>query len=189
MASSIKDLLAMENSDFMRMSTKELKQAVQIMASAGNKRLVRFQRRGETTPATRAVYDSGGKFSTAGKNINQLRAEYSRVRSFLSSPTGTSAGWNKVVRNTIKSLKSNYNINITHDQFNSFWKLYDQLSEIDPTIKIAQFKYDVLRDISETMIDESGEINIDAMQERIRELYEQEQELRSRSVNVSGYFE
>ena len=59
---SIDDILNMDIVDFNRLSEKDLKLVVGRMVSAVNKRLRRFEKKGISTPATRALMKSGGSF-------------------------------------------------------------------------------------------------------------------------------
>lgn len=103
---SVYDILHMSIDDFEKLGVKDLQKVVGRLVSAGNKRLRSFERAGESSPATRYILEkSGGMFTTKGKDLQGLRSEYKRAKGFLMSETGTRAGWNKVRKKTIKSLK------------------------------------------------------------------------------------
>lgn len=139
----------------MSMSRSDLADAVSKMASAGNKRLVRFKKKNITTPATAYIKKHGGKFSVAGKNVSELREEYLRVKGFLESETGTIKGyrrWESKVASTLEKSTAKYDVvinpktgekmkvkiesgidynSLTERQKRIFWKAYAKLEELD----------------------------------------------------------
>ena len=86
------ELLNLSSVEISKLKKPQLRKIVQTLASTSNKRLKRLQQKGISTPASRYVNKSG-KFSTKGKNINQLRAEYIRAKNFLQSKTSTLKGY------------------------------------------------------------------------------------------------
>ena len=82
---SISDILSMDNATFDSLGEKPLRMIVGRLVSAGNKRLRNFEKKQETSPAERYVMEHGGMFSTKGKNLNALRAEFKRAKDFLES--------------------------------------------------------------------------------------------------------
>ena len=73
---------------------QNLARIVTKLNSAANKRVTRLEKAGYNTPAMRAAkVDKGQRFSVAGKNLKQLRAEYIRVSNFLKSETSTKKGY------------------------------------------------------------------------------------------------
>lgn len=91
---SIGQLTRLHANTVNKMNTITLRAVVQKMASAANKRVKRIKSKGISTPATREA-ERVGKFSTKGKNINELRAEYKRIKAFLKSPSSTIKGYKK----------------------------------------------------------------------------------------------
>lgn len=161
---------------FNSLSQKELKGYTQILASAGNKRIKRAQEQGFTSPSIEAVLNKG-KFSTKDKNINQLRNEFMRAKRLLTSKTGTLSEFKKWRAANIESLKQS-GINITPDQFDTFWKSYEKLKKDSPELASKGLKYYLLSAIDE-MQKEAPEISVDEITEGINEnldfLYEEEQ--------------
>lgn len=88
------ELLNLSSVEISKLKKPQLRKIVQTLASTSNKRLKRLQQKGISTPASRYV-DKSGKFSTKGKNINQLRAEYIRAKNFLQSKTSTLKGYKR----------------------------------------------------------------------------------------------
>lgn len=114
---SINDLLNLDIVDFNSLTEKEMRKVVSRLRDAGNKKIKRLEKSGFDTPALRQVNRSGGLFSTKGKSLNQLRAEHSRIRSFMQSKTSTKTGFEKVRKETMKELEqSGVNFNLSEDR-------------------------------------------------------------------------
>lgn len=186
---SVKSILAMDNRTFNSLSKSDMRKVVGRLVSAGNKRLRSFEKAGESSPATRHVEQSGGAFSTRGKDLNGLRAEFMRAKGFLEAKTGTRAGWKKVRKETIAGLKKQ-GVEMTDSQFNAVWKAYEELKEMSPEVANRGLKYGVLRDIADQVRDTSKSADeiATALHDNLSQLYEEEME--SDYVDgVSGFFE
>lgn len=153
------DLVNMTPEQFNRMSKSELKAATQILASVGNKRLKRAQTAGFSSPSIEAVLTKG-KFSTKDKSFNQLRNEFMRAKQFLQSKTGTLSEMAKFKRESIEKLKAASGISITGDQFDRFWRAYEELKKKNPELAERGLKYEILKEI-ENKITEDPEIDVD----------------------------
>lgn len=187
---SIQDIIYMDIDTFNRLNTKDLRKVVGRLVSAGNKRLRSFERAGEKSPATRHIYNTGGAFSTKGKDLNALRSEYMRARNFLRSETGTRRGWKSVQKRTIEEL-SKQGVKLTLEQFNDMWETYEKLKEMSPEVATRGLKYNVLQDITTMLIDDKKtpeEIARD-MQKRLTHIYEEQAEAFNGIDGVSGFFE
>lgn len=181
-----KQLLDMPYDIFNKLSKPELRLIVNRLAGVANKR-VKTLNKHNYKAVTRSIMESGGKFTTRGKDINKLRAEYIRVKQFLQSKTSTVRGINKVQAETIKTLKSK-GINITKEDFNKFWETYERIKERDPRVAERALKYTALQDVAE-MINDGYSMDdiIDHMTKDLTAIYE-------RGVNdgftsVSDFFE
>lgn len=134
MNQDINKILNQSLESVMSMSRQELARETSKLVSAANKRLRRMEKRGISTPATAYIYEHGGKFSVAGKNLEQVREEYQRVKGFLESETSTFQGfrkWEKGLSNTLKERTGiDYN-SFTEDEKRLFWKAYSKLEELD----------------------------------------------------------
>lgn len=102
---SIQQLTRLRVKTVQRMTEKELRAVVTRLASAANKRVRRIEQKGITTPATRAAERSGGKFTAKGKNLNQLRNEYKRIKNFLRNETSTLKGYKKFAKRFERKLQ------------------------------------------------------------------------------------
>lgn len=102
---SIQQLTRLRPKTISRMSEPELRKVVTRLASAANKRIARIEAKGITTPATRGAEKSGGRFTSKGKDLNELRAEYIRVKSFLGEETSTISGYKKFAKRFEKKIE------------------------------------------------------------------------------------
>ena len=187
---SVQDILNMDIETFNKLNKTDLQKVVGRLVSAGNKRLRAFERKGESSPATRHVAKSGGKFSTKGKDLNALRAEYIRAKNFMQSKTGTLRGWKQVKKETIKGLKKQ-GVNMNESQFDDVWKAYEELKELSPEVANRGLKYSVLKDVADmvTDTDKSADEIVVAMHENLSHIYEEREELSNDIDGVSGFFE
>lgn len=170
-------IIDMTPEQFNKLSKQELKGYTQILASVGNKRLKRAQEVGFESPSIDAVLKKG-KFSTKDKNLNQLRNEFMRVKRFLTSRTGTIQEFNKFRRETIAALKEKEGITITKEQFDEFWRAYEQLKKDKPEVANKGLKYNILTQIDEMQRQKisMGEI-VEALKKDIDENYRKSQEM------------
>ena len=190
---SVNDILDMDIKEFNSLKESDLRKIVGRLVSAGNKRLRYFERNGEKSPATRYINKSGGPFSTKGKDLNALRAEYVRAKDFLQSKTGTMRGWKKVKNDTINTLKEKYKINMTDDQWDDVWETYEKLKEESPDIAERGQKYEVLEEIVDelTHTTKSAEEIAIEMHKKLDSIYEKKQAeggVLDGSSGVSGFF-
>lgn len=187
---TVQDILNMDINTFNKLNTSDLRKVVGRLVSAGNKRLRSFERAGESSPATRHVEKSGGAFSTRGKDLNALRAEYTRAKNFLQSKTGTRKGWKQVKKETIQGLKKQ-GVEMTDSIFNDVWKAYEDLKELSPEVANRGLKYSVLKDVADIVTD--GNKSVDeiamALHKNLSSIYEERAGLENGVDGVSGFFE
>ena len=188
---SIDDILNMDIVDFNRLSEKDLKLVVGRMVSAVNKRLRLFEKKGISTPATRALMKSGGVLSVKGKNANQLRKEYARARNFLNMETSTQKGYKKVQEKITDTLKQR-GVDIEPDELDELFEVWNDLIEIDPSVSLSKDKYTLMQDIANMPDNIDVSQKLEKAKERYTEIYEQQQEEFGKEVTlygVSGFFE
>lgn len=187
---SIQDIMNMDINTFNKLSTSDLRKVVGRLVSAGNKRLRSFERAGGSSPSTRYVEKSGGKFSTKGKDLNALRAEYTRAKTFMQSKTSTRRGWKKVKKETISGLKK-YGVEINESQFNDLWTAYEDLKELSPEVANRGLKYGVLKDIADMITDPDKTVDeiATALHDNLSQIYEEQVGLDNELNGVSGFFE
>ena len=187
---TIQDILNMDIDTFNKLNTSDMRKVVGRLVSAGNKRLRSFERAGESSPATRHVENSGGVFSTRGKDLNALRAEYTRAKNFLQSKTGNRRGWKEVKNETRQGVKK-HGVEMTDSQFNDVWKAYEKLKELSPEVANRGLKYAVLKDVADMVTDtnKSADEIAAALHENLSRIYEEQAGLNNGVDGVSGFFE
>ena len=187
---SVQDILNMDIKTFNKLNTSDLRKVVGRLVSAGNKRLRSFERAGESSPATRHVEKSGGAFSTKGKDLNELRAEYTRAKNFMQAKTGTRKGWKQVKKETIQGLKK-HGVEMSENQFEDVWKAYEDLKELSPEVANRGLKYSVLKDVADMVMDrnKSADEIATAIHENLSQIYEEQAGLNNGVSGVSGFFE
>lgn len=184
---SIDDIMNMDIQTFNKLNKSDLRKVVGRLVSAGNKRLRSFEKAGESSPATRHIERSGGAFSTKGKNVNELRAEYTRAKTFLQSKTSSRRGWKKVKKDTAETLKRQGVNGITPDKLDDVLKVYERLKEVDPFVATKNMKYRIMSDISEMTDGRNIDDVMTEMLDRIDDIYEEQQG--GANGGVSGFFE
>lgn len=187
---SVQDILNMDIETFNKLNTSDLRKVVGRLVSAGNKRLRSFERVGESSPATRHVAKSGGAFSTKGKDLNALRAEYTRAKNFMQAKTGTRKGWKQVKKETIQGLKK-HGVEMSENQFEDVWRAYEDLKEISPEVANRGLKYSVLKDVADMVTDTNKNADeiATAIHENLSQIYEEQARLDNGLDGVSGFFE
>lgn len=187
---SVNDILNMDINTFNKLSVSDLRKVVGRLVSAGNKRLRSFEKAGESSPATRHVEKSGGKFSTKGKDLNALRAEFTRAKNFLQAKTGTRKGWKQTKKEVISGLKKQ-GVEMSESQFNDVWQAYENLKELSPEVANRGLKYTVLKDIADMVTDreKSADEIATALHENLSRIYEDQEGMDNGLDGVSGFFE
>lgn len=134
---SINDLLNIDYDTINKMNREDLREVTNRLVSAGNKRLKRMETSGmgELSPAVQNLKEKGtSRFSTARKNLNELRNEFKKVSDFLKSATSsirktiTSAGFNKVRKATYRRIGVELGT-WTKAEEKNFWKTYRKFEE------------------------------------------------------------
>lgn len=186
---SVQDLLDMDIDEFNDLDRQKLSKVVSRLASASNKRLKMFEQKGIETQATKYAEWSGGKFSTKGKDLNALRSEFVRAKEFLKAKTSTITGYNEVKSRTQEELKR-AGVELTDDQYKDFWKAYERIKKVDPSVSDKKMKYLVLEELHNIM--ESGYMDEDNLVEtvlgRMEEIYER-YEGKQQKTDVSSFFD
>ena len=189
---SVNDILNMSEKRFNKLTEKELKLVVGRLVSAVNKRVRRFEKAGISTPATRSLEKSGGKLSVKGKSLNELRSEYARARNFMNMETSTRKGYEKVQKKISDTLRDR-GYDITPNELDDMFEVFNSLLESDPSISLSKDKYQLMQDIANMPDKLDLSEKVQKAKERYTELYEKEQqELNGQEVDlygVSGFFE
>ena len=193
---SVNQLVHLSATQIKGYDRNNLARIVTKLNSAANKRIVRLEKAGYNTPAMRAAkVDKGGRFSVAGKNLKQLRAEYIRVSGFLKSDTSTKKGYKSFLKK-IKKAFDDKGVKIggkggTDMQafIQKETKIYDWLKEKSPIIEESGYKYEAMMKISEYV--NQSNLSESAIKRRmskwVKEVYEEEQ--RKRNIDTSNFFD
>lgn len=178
-------LLNMDENQFNRLSEQEMRLAVRALSIETGKRVRELESIEDDfiSPALTRIRRSGGKISSSGKNLNQLRREFTRAAAFLKDQTSTVQSF-KHFRSDLEYELQKNGVPLTESQYKRFWKAYNELTEQHKDIEnIRSFKYEVMRDIIEQVdnganpdeIVENFEKEVDG-KTRLQELYEKHQE-------------
>ena len=131
---SYKYILENTPSDISTLSEKELRSRVRVLADVANKRMKRYEQsrregRAAYSYAYKKAVESGGRFYTGGKNLNDLRAEYKRVYKYLTSETSTQKGAKAVERRTQERL------GLSRDtDMRAYWERYEHAKSNYPQL-------------------------------------------------------
>ena len=187
---NIKDILEYNWDDIRKMKRSELARITSTLSSAANKRIKRFEKADETSPAYAQAMKTG-KFSVAGKNVNQLRAEFTRAKQFLESRTSTVRQWKVVQKETVNTLSS-MGVNIPKEDVKEVMKLYGKLkSEFPDLVASSDIYAPTIQQIYDRIQQgEQPDAIIDDMKSLMIEGYEQRERLNNEFDlgGVSGYF-
>lgn len=180
------ELLNLSGVEISKLKKSELRKIVQTLVSTSNKRLKRLQQKGISTPASRYA-EKSGKFSTKGKNMNQLRAEFIRLKEFLQAKTSTLRGYNRFKKDVQKKLLEK-GIKIKQENLENIFSIYEKMKDINPSVAERNLKYVTLEEINEMVTDGQSEDEIlSKLNENLSELYEKEMELETYD-SISDFF-
>ena len=193
---SVNDLVHLSATEIKGYDRDNLAKIVTKLDSAANKRLVRLEKAGYSTPAMRAAkIDNGQRFSVKGKNLKQLRAQYIQVSNFLKSETSTKKGYKRFLKNIQKAfndrgdkIDAKGDID-TQDFKQKETKIYDWLKEKSPIIEESGYKYEAMKIISDFVNQDN--LSESAIKKRmtkwIKKTYEEEQ--RRKYIDTSNFFD
>lgn len=185
---SVNDIISMSGADLSKLSLSDLRKVTGRLVSAGNKRIRRLEQAG-LTPSSLAKLDiSGGAFSTKGKDVNQLRAEFVRARQFLKNKTSTVSGYKKQLKDTEKRLQEK-GVNVEPGTAEKLLNLYSRLKETNPEVSTRALKYTALKTIANEIRLETGDSTEEILaniRDELRKQYEKNEDL---SEDVSEFFE
>ena len=212
---NINDLLNLDIRDVQKMTRNELAKAVSTLGSAANKRVKRQIEKDISSPAVRGFVRAGGLepvngefklakggyntkdmgngvtkvsalISVKGKNINQLRSEYVRAKTFLNAKTSTIKGFKQVQ----KEFETRIGGKLTTDEQKDFWSAYNKLSELEPNF-LKLFGSDRMQQYLRNEMTQNPGRETDALvkvgKDRLEEMYRQiEEEYNSKEGGING---
>ena len=134
-----KSILQFHKSQRYQEEVKKLKKELRRKASIANKRLERLERNDLTElPAYRQWRDYGGgiKFSSAGKDYNQLQAELARVDKFLNARTSLVREANKYMKEIASITNAKYDkVSDLPKVLNNFFQLSSKIEQYLRTVE------------------------------------------------------
>lgn len=157
-----KQILAMDEKQWLQLSEQEMRKATKILVDVAAKRVKRLEQQIPKLGASPALatVDRGGKFTTKGKNLNQLRQEFMRVKGFLKNYESTVKGFKKIKKQTAEKLKKG-GVIISPENESRMWNIYRKYAELDNRMNgDKDFKYNILREIAEYIDDDLGDDTI-----------------------------
>ena len=138
-----------------KLTESQLRTVVGRLVSAGNKRMRRMEASAmKGSEDAQFMFVQGGKmgtynqlkFSTVGKDKQQLLEEFKRARSFMKSETSSLSGQKRIRKKSLEGLRNaGVDIgNLSPANYDRFWKAYEKLKELNPKIAEKNFKYEIL---------------------------------------------
>lgn len=189
---SVDDIMNLPGEEFNKLNLSDMRKVVSRLVSAGNKRIRRLEKADLHPTVLDSLAKSGGKFSTKGKNLNQLRAEFVRAKQFLSKETSSVTGYKKVLKEISKKYAEK-GIKISAKGIEKMWSIYARLKDLNPTIAGKNMKYSVLNEISNYITTKPGvtvDDAINALKNITQQTYEKMEDERNRGEGgISGFFE
>lgn len=170
---STDSLLNMTLREFAGLAKTQLRQVVSRLADTANKRFVRVAGSKYESLAARKVMESGGKFTTRGKGLEELQAEYMRVRDFLKSPTSTIKGARAAEIEAIATMKDIYGDDLTGVNIRSLIDNYYKLQDYDEEYQAQKLRYGHLYDKPVEAYGEQEKRDIKRLSRRLVEILNQ----------------
>ena len=186
---SIGDISNMSIEELNAMDRPTLAKAVSRLASAANKRLKRFESSDLESPATKSVEKSGGKFSTRGKTLNQLRSEFIRAKNFLGNKTSTRRGYKAFKKEFFDRVQAKADIiaNMSDSELNRYWDIYSKCANLQPFVNGSPVLQKIVFDIFIKYQDEDNEDIFTRVQQNFDIWYKEQQEIEN-EFDTSTFF-
>lgn len=137
---STNQILSMDVDTLNKLGKKDLQKITGRLVSAANKRIRRAKEKGVDSPAFAYIRDNGGKFSTKGKTLNQLRSEFVKAKNFLEAETSTVKGAEQFKAESISLLKD-VGVNVSNENFDTVMKAVTNLMRNNKQVASRGMKY------------------------------------------------
>lgn len=187
---SYKQYMNMTAKEIASMTEKEMRAAVRSFQKVVGARMSRLTKGDYQSQAARYMAERG-KISTKGKDLNQLRAEFKRAKTFLQAKTSTVTGVKKVMAEYTRGLQD-AGISVTKGQAAQIFQAIDKIKASDPKAAGKGMKYALARAMAMDVEDgKTGEDYALEFGEKLDEIYQEQAaaEQDFLSGGVSGYFE
>lgn len=156
---STASLLDMSIGEFSQLNKTQLRQVVSRLSDTANKRMKSLQKVELLSKALRDAEKSGGKFSTRGKGLDELRAEYMRVRDFLNDRSSTVRGAKAVEKDIIKKITDIYGDDLRGINVKKLLSDFFDLQDYDEEYQAQKMRYGHLIDTTNMEAYNEGELN------------------------------
>lgn len=180
----IADYMKLGPMDFKKMDLPELRQAVRVMSDVANKRAKRLsEAQLEGSPALSAAgsphFGIGGR-----KTKDELLQEASRAYHFIGSESSTVSGRKAQIKAGTRRFKEMTGEELTPEQQTRFWKAYDRFAKNKPeTMRQFGSSQAVVKKFAQAQkewnrmspSDKKGQSKYDFIEERMKQLYEEEE--------------
>lgn len=161
-----KQLVDIDYDVMMKMSTPELKKAVQVLQRKVRENRADFTKQGITSPAFGKFDRSGGNLRVRGKNRSQLLHEFARGATLLSAKTSTVKGMLSFEKETMARLNV---IDWDRQTYQDFWNAYSTfisdfahvVEQLGDSQRVQEFAVGIFND----------EKNLDSFRERLIEIH------------------
>lgn len=156
---STASLLDMSIGEFSHLDKTQLRQVVSRLSDTANKRMQSLQKIEVLSKALRDSEKSGGKFSTRGRGLDELRAEYMRVRDFLNDRSSTVRGAKAVEKEIIKKITDIYGDDLQGVNVKKLLSDFFDLQDYDEEYQAQKMRYGHLIDTNNLEAYNEGELN------------------------------
>ena len=201
---TVEQITNMPLKELEKLTESQLRTVVGRLVSAGNKRMRRMENyamKGDNSSGVQYLFIQNGqmgtyqqlKFSTVGKDKEALLQEFKRASSFMKSEKTSLKGIKKIRKKSLEGLRQmGINIgNLSQTNYDRFWRAYDKLKELNPTIDEKKFKYAIIDKMSQ-IVSGMKEIDIEdlinSMESQLREIYEEQEKIKQ-GDGTSGFFQ
>lgn len=187
-------LINMTQRDIESMSRAELAKAVTQLEDVATKRINRIYQNDKLySPAANYIVRTGGFSGVRGKDLDQVREEYLRVRTFLRSETSTVKGAKEYVTQTWERLAEDTGITqkelrqkLSPEQIGKIYDTIHRMQSVDASIALD---YGNIQKQAVQEVYQNPDISKDELFERLSAASEQEYEESARGFNLFSYFD
>lgn len=134
------DILKM---DMYNKNASTLRQYLNRIVSAANKRIRRLQKNAPNSPALASYNRENQPFTSRGLNYNEMQSMFKRVKNFLNAKTSTISGYKKH-RAEIKAEIGDFK---DENQEKEFWEIYNNWIDKHPNLSARFMDSFQLRDM------------------------------------------
>lgn len=171
----ISDILNWDLQEFISSDRRSLAEATSLLARAANKRVKRLEKLEIESPALKSLKRTGNThFGTKGKDLNQLREEFVRVKHFLESKTSTVSKFREIEKDTYKRM--GFVGQPSKEIRDTIWDVYHELEETESTLLKEYGSSETQKLIAEDVKKGEGFTEtLNTVKEELRKLYEEKQ--------------